>query len=364
MIISRTPYRISFFGGGTDYPVWSLQNGGAVLASTFNKYCYITVRYLPPFFEHRTRIVYSKVEHCMKNEEIRHAAVREVLRFLGIHRGLEIHHDGDLPARAGTGSSSSFTVGLLHAVHALQGHMPSRLQLATESIHVEQEVLKETVGSQDQVMAAFGGLNRVVFHPHGDFTVTPLSLPRRRIEEFNSHLMLFFTGVQRTASAVAGNYVSDLGRKEGSLRRMLAMVDEGMAVLTQGDLSDFGHLLHEGWQLKRGLGPNISSPLIDDAYDEARAAGALGGKIMGAGAGGFLMLFAHPRDQECIRRRLDRLIHVPFRLERHGSQIIFLEPEEDYSVHDDWRSRQEIDPFREALLVEESGGVQAPPTMA
>src|SRR5437016_8189442 len=193
MIISRTPYRLSFFGGGTDYPAWSRKYGGAVLATTIDKYCYLTCRYLPPFFEHRTRVVYSKIETVQKASEITHPAAREILESLKITRGVEIHHDGDLPARSGMGTSSSFTVGLLHALHALSGEMPGKRQLAEESIVIEQERLKEAVGSQDQVMAAYGGFNHVIFHPNGAITVRPVTLSRERMTELNDHLMLFYT---------------------------------------------------------------------------------------------------------------------------------------------------------------------------
>ena len=220
MIISRTPYRISFFGGGTDYPSWYQVHGGAVLAATIDKYCYLTCRYLPPFFEHRTRVVYSKIESCGTNDEIAHPSVREVLRHLGITRGIEIHHDGDLPARSGMGSSSAFTVGLLHAAYALQGQMPSKRQLAAEAIYVEQEVLKETVGSQDQVMAAFGGLRHVQFFRGSEFSVRPITLSAPRLAELNDHLMLFYTGIVRTASDLAKSYVDDIQSKRRQLRIM------------------------------------------------------------------------------------------------------------------------------------------------
>ena len=200
MIISRTPFRISFFGGGTDYPAWYRQHGGAVLAATINKYCYLTCRYLPPFFEHRIRVVYSKIENCQRPGEIAHPSARETLLFLKMDRGIEIHHDGDLPGRSGMGSSSSFTVGLLNALHALEGRAVGKKQLATESIHIEQDVLKETVGSQDQVCAAYGGVNRISFLQNGGFTVQPMTLTQERLAELNSHLMLFYTGIKRTAS--------------------------------------------------------------------------------------------------------------------------------------------------------------------
>ncbi|HZQ47700.1 MAG TPA: kinase, partial [Verrucomicrobiae bacterium] len=200
MVISRTPYRISFFGGGTDYPAWYREHGGCVLAATIDKYCYLTCRYLPPFFEHRLKVVYSIIESVQHASEIRHPAVRETLRFLKIDRGLEIHHDGDLPGRSGMGSSSSFTVGLLHALHALQGRMIGKEQLARESIYIEQDILKETVGSQDQVCAAYGGVNQINFAPNGEVSVRPLTISEERLSQLNSHLMLFYTGIKRTAS--------------------------------------------------------------------------------------------------------------------------------------------------------------------
>jgi D-glycero-alpha-D-manno-heptose-7-phosphate kinase len=208
MIVSRTPFRLSFFGGGTDYPAWFRQHGGTVLSTTINKYCYLTVRYLPPFFEHRIRVVYSKIENCQSIDEIAHPAVRETLRFLQIERGIEVHHDGDLPAGSGMGSSSAFTVGLLHALHALQGRMPSKRQLAEQSIHIEQELIREAVGSQDQISAAYGGFNQISFLADGSFTVTPITVRRDRLTELNSSLMLFYTGIRRMSSDVASTYVN------------------------------------------------------------------------------------------------------------------------------------------------------------
>lgn len=332
MIISRTPYRISFFGGGTDYPGWYREHGGAVLAATINKYCYLTCRYLPPFFEHRTRLVYGKVELCRHNSQISHPAVREVLNYLGIDRGLEIHHDGDLPARSGMGSSSAFTVGLLHALHALKGRICSKRQLALESIQVEQELLNETVGSQDQILAAFGGLRHVVFHRDNEISVHPLPLCRTRLAELNAHLMLFYTGIVRTASQVASSYVADIGAKHRQLKRLRELVDESLSILdSRQPLDRFGLLLHEGWQAKRSLSPIVSSAQIDGLYEGARSAGALGGKLTGAGGGGFLLLFVPPDRQAAVRERLNALIHVPFQFESGGSQIIFHEAGEDYS---------------------------------
>src|SRR5205823_9175492 len=220
MIISRTPFRISFFGGGTDYPDWFRTHGGAVLATTINKYCYISCRYLPPFFAHKIRVVYSLIENCQDVAEIRHPAVREVLRYLSIGKGVEIHHDADLPARSGMGSSSAFTVGLLHALHALKGEMPTRQQLAAEAIALEQDVLKETVGSQDQTMAAHGGLRRLRFRPDGEIEAAPLVLPPGRLAELRSHLMLVYTGIARTAADVARSYVEGIEGRRRQLRIM------------------------------------------------------------------------------------------------------------------------------------------------
>ena len=348
MIISRTPYRISFFGGGTDYPAWCRQYGGAVLAATINKYCYLTCRYLPPFFEHRIRVVYSKVEICRKLEEITHPAVRETLRYLKIERGVEIHHDGDLPGRSGMGSSSAFTVGLLNALHALQSRAVGKKQLAEQSLHLEQEVLKETVGSQDQVCAAYGGLNKINFLPSGDFSVQPVTLSRERLEELNSHLMLFYTGIKRTASEVASTYAAGVGARTELLKKLRDGVEQSCAILNgAGKLAAFGELLHEAWLAKRELSDMVSNAEVDALYDEARAAGAIGGKLLGAGGGGFLVLFAPPARHGRIKKRLNRLIQVPFQFEFSGSQIIFYDLEEDYSSHDRDRAQRQITSFRE-----------------
>jgi D-glycero-alpha-D-manno-heptose-7-phosphate kinase len=348
MIISRTPFRVSLFGGGTDYPAWYRQHGGAVLAAAIDKYCYLTCRYLPPFFEHRTRLVYSRIENCRGIDDIAHPAVREVLRLLHIHRGVEIHHDGDLPARSGMGSSSAFTVGLLHALHGLLGHMPSKKQLADESIHIEQEVLKETVGSQDQVMAAYGGIRHVRFLPNGEITARPVTLSHERIAELNAHLMLFYTGIKRTASEVAGTYVADIESRRRQLRIMKDLVDESITILnSRQDLRALGELLHEAWLAKRSLSSRVSNPQVDELFESALSSGAVGGKLTGAGGGGFLLLFVPPEHRERVRARLEHLIHVPFRFEFSGSQVIFFEPETDYSAEEQARAAQTVAEFRE-----------------
>jgi D-glycero-alpha-D-manno-heptose-7-phosphate kinase len=332
MIITRTPFRLSFFGGGTDYPAWYRAHGGAVLATTIDKYCYITCRTLPPFFEHRIRIVYSRIEDRTTIDEIQHPAAREVLRFLNIVRGVEIHHDGDLPARSGMGSSSAFTVGLLSALHALEGRMVSTEKLAEQAIHIEQNVLQETVGSQDQVCAAYGGFNHVLFSTSGDISVRPVILPPARLEELNSSLMLFYTGIKRTAANVASTYVPNLDAKKRELRLIREMVDEALEILCgSGDLAEFGRLLNESWMAKRSLSDTVSCTEIDAMYESALSAGAIGGKITGAGGGGFLMLFVPPDRRGGVRERLHDLLHVPFRFEPSGSRVIFFDSEQDYS---------------------------------
>jgi len=331
MIISRTPFRISFFGGGTDYPVWYQENGGAVLATTFDKYCYITCRCLPPFFEHKYRIVYSQAELVHEIDEIHHPAVRETLRFMGISDGVEIHHDGDLPARTGLGSSSSFTVGLLHALYALKGTMPSKMQLAREAIHIEQEVLKENVGCQDQVLAAFGGFCRVNFSGDKNIDIKLITLSPSRLESLQNHLMLFFTGFSRTASEIAGEQIKQTPVKKRELTEMLHLVDEAIAILNSDrDLLDFGKLLHENWQLKRSLTDKIATPYTDFLYDIAIKAGATGGKLLGAGGGGFMLFFVKPELQAQVSKAMGNVLHVPFRFESSGSQIIFYEPDSYY----------------------------------
>jgi D-glycero-alpha-D-manno-heptose-7-phosphate kinase len=265
-----------------------------------------------------------------------------------MRRGVEIHHDGDLPGRSGAGSSSAFTVGLLHALYALQGRAIGKKKLATESIHLEQEVLRETVGSQDQVCAAYGGLNRINFFPNGDFSVQPMTISRERLAELNSHLMLFYTGIKRTASEVASTFVNGMEKRTKLLNRLRDCVEQSCQILnSRGSLGGFGELLHEAWQVKRELSDKVSNSWVDGIYREARSAGAAGGKLLGAGGGGFLVLFAPPARQARIRNRLKRLIQVPFQFEFGGSQIIFYDLEEDYSRHDKARAQRRIESFRE-----------------
>lgn len=328
MIISRTPYRISFFGGGTDYPVWYRENSGAVLATTIDKYCYISCRYLPPFFEHKHRIVYSLIENVKEVSEIKHPAVRAVLDYMNISNGIEVHHDGDLPARTGLGSSSTFTVGLLHSLYALKGIMPSKVRLATEAIHIEQNIIKENVGSQDQVSAAHGGFNVISFNYDDTIHVSPVILKVEKLHQLQNHLMFYFTGFSRIASEIAKKQIENTSNKKKELKVMHEMVNEALSILVgeNTDITEFGKLLHESWMLKRSLTDKISTSQIDDIYGEARRAGAFGGKLLGAGGGGFMIIFAKPEDQPRIAEKLKGLLLVPFEFESSGSQIIVYKP--------------------------------------
>ena len=326
MIITRTPFRISFFGGGTDYPSFYRENGGAVLSTTINKYCYITCRYLPPFFDHKFRIRYTQREQTQSIDEIKHPSVRECLRYLGIEKGLEILHTGDIPAMSGIGSSSSFTVGLLNALYALQGKMVSKRKLALDAIHVEQNLIGEPVGSQDQTATAFGGLNKIEFGGKKDgFFVQPIPLESEKLTYLQSCLLLFFTGFSRYSSEITGEQIKQTPGKIKELTVMKEMVDEGVRILNgrAEDLGEFGKLLHESWKLKRDLTKFISNDEIDEIYCQAIRAGALGGKLCGAGGGGFMLLYAPPENQDKVREALRKLLLVPFSFENIGTHLIF-----------------------------------------
>ncbi len=350
MITSRTPYRISLFGGGTDFPAWYRRHGGAVIAATIDKYCYISARYLPPFFDYKYRIVWSKIENCFDKSEITHPAVRAVIEHLEIQRGLEIHHIGDLPARSGMGSSSAFTVGLLRALYALKGRMINKHDLAIESIHMEQNVLKESVGSQDQVSAAYGGFNRIDFFQNGEISVVPITVPAERIKELQSHLMLFYTGIKRTSHDLSKKFVEDMNSKKRQLRIMKDLVEESIQILnSRHDIKDLGELLHEAWDVKRDFSQLVSNSDVDDLHGKAMEAGAIGGKLTGAGGGGFLLLFVPPEKQPSVIQALNEFIHVPFQFEFGGSQIIFAGTETDYSGAEIGRVFQPIQAFRELI---------------
>lgn len=324
MIITRTPFRISFFGGGTDYPVYYKEHGGTVLSTTINKYCYINCRYLPPFFPYKYRIRYTVREETQTVSEIKHPTVRECLRFLNIDRGIEMVHTSDIPAQSGIGSSSSFTVGFLNALYAINGKMSTKRQLAREAIHIEQNIVKENVGSQDQVAAAFGGLNKIEFGGAKEFYVYPITIDNGKLNLIQDHLMLFFTGFARNASDIAGEQIKKTSDKKKELQAMVEMVEEAINILNRDsdDITDFGKLLHESWKIKRGLTDLITTSQIDDIYEAARNAGAIGGKLCGAGGGGFLLIFAEPEIQPKIKEKLHNLLYVPFRFDNLGSQIV------------------------------------------
>ena len=322
MIISRTPFRISFFGGGTDYPAWYRENGGIVLNTTIDKYCYISCRFLPPFFDHKYLVRYRFIETVNDLSQIQHPSVRECLRYMMIDKGIEMVHYSDLPARSGIGSSSAFTVGFLKALNALLGRMVGKRKLASDAICVEQQIIGEKVGSQDQVAAAFGGLNVIEFNGRENFVVHPVTIGSKKIKLLQDHLMLFFTGFSRTASEIAAEQIKNTASKTSELQTMKDMVAEAIRILNEDDdIEAFGRLLSESWKLKRSLSSRVSTNDIDNMYETALNAGALGGKLCGAGGGGFMLLFVPPRKQRMVRKALKNFLYVPFRFENLGSHI-------------------------------------------
>jgi D-glycero-alpha-D-manno-heptose-7-phosphate kinase len=325
LIISRTPTRISFFGGGTDYPVWYLENGGMVLSTSINKYSYITVRYLPKIFDYKFRIRYFKTEEVQSLDEIKHPSVRECARSLGIVDGFEVIHHADLPAGTGLGSSSTFTVGMLHSFYSLLNYMPTKRELALEAIKIEQEVIGESVGSQDQIAAAFGGFNKITFGGKNKFEVDPIIMKEERLVELHSKLLLCFTGFSRSASDIARHQILETPSKVRELRVMEELTNEALNIVRDplSDLNDFGKLLGENWKVKRSLTPQISNSAIDEIYRTALNNGAIGGKILGAGGGGFMLLFADESKHQSIRNALFNIEFVPFRFEETGSKIVY-----------------------------------------
>ncbi len=329
MITTSTPLRISFFGGGTDYPVWYRECSGSVLSTTIDKYCYISCRWLPPFFEYHSRVSYSKVENVTRNEDIHHPSVRACLQYLGINEGVEIHHIADLPARTGLGTSSAFTVGLLLGLYALRNQMRDKHAIAAEAIHVEQELLQEAVGAQDQVSAAYGGFNRINFNSDGSIDVKRVLTSKNRIVELEKNLALYFTGFSRIASEIAQEQLKMTPHKKRELDAMLQLVGEAedIVVNTNRSLDEFGRLLHESWQIKRTLTQKISNREIDEIYQAGLSAGALGGKLLGAGGGGFMLFYVPPEKREALRLRLKKLLCVPFTFSTKGSEVVVYEPE-------------------------------------
>src|SRR5437867_1531132 len=328
MIMSRTPFRISLFGGGTDYPAWYRRHGGAVIGAAINKYCYISFRNLPPFFEHRHRIVYSRIELPQTIGEIQHPAVRHILLDQGISEGVEIQHHGDLPARAGLGSSSAFSVGLLSALRAHSGRFSSAEWLAKEAIRIEQDVIQEAVGSQDQIWAAYGGVNLISFDTDGGFSVAPVVMNQERRSELEAHMMLFFTRFSRTAETIAARKIKNLLAREEQLHTMRQMAEEARDILQSPHrpLRDIGILLRDAWRLKKELADGVTTPALDEIHEAALHSGALGAKLLGAGGGGFMLVFAEPWKHAAIRETLKRLIGVSFKIGSPGSRIVIYEP--------------------------------------
>jgi D-glycero-alpha-D-manno-heptose-7-phosphate kinase len=329
MIISRTPHRVSFFGGGTDYPGYYREYGGKVLGTAIDKYCYLNVRKLPPFFDHKHRIVYSLQENVNALGEIKHPSVRETLKYLNIDFGVSIHHDGDIPARSGMGSSSAFTTGLLKSMLALKGKYISNKELAKEAIHIEQDLIKENVGSQDQTFAAFGGFNIIEFFKNGEINVNPVIISPGRLKQFESSLMLFFTGLSRIASRVAKEQVNNIKTNLDRLHKMKELVDTAVEILSSEHtpLRAFGELLNHTWRLKKTLSKNITTPQVEEIYERALKAGAIGGKLLGAGGGGFVLFYVEPEDQAKVRRELKDYLHIPFCFDYDGSKIVVYQPE-------------------------------------
>ncbi len=328
MIISRTPFRMSFFGGGTDFAEFYQEYGGCVLSSTFDKYCYVTVRHLPSFFDYLSEICYSEIERVTRVDDIRHPLVREAMKMLDM-QDLRITYEADLPARSGLGSSSSFAVGMLNAFHSMKGQYVCKQELADEAIHLERVRCREAGGVQDQIAAAFGGMNKIVFGANG-YEVKPVLIYPARKKALNAHLMLFFTGFSRYSFEIQTKTRAQLKNNIEELKEMMAMVDEAELILVDKnrDLNDFGRLLDHTWQLKRNLAAGISTDAVDEIYGKAKAAGALGGKLLGAGGGGFILFFVEPDQQPAVHRALKDLLYVPFQFEDEGTSIIYYRPEQ------------------------------------
>ena len=323
MIISKTPYRISFFGGGSDYPSWYKKNGGEVLSSTINKYIYISCRFSPEYFKKKYRIVWRKIENVQNINHINHKAVRELLKYLKIKPGLEIHYYGDLPARSGMGSSSCFTVGLMQSLYKIKKINLNKLKLAKKSIYFEQKIMNEVVGSQDQTSAAFGGFNKIIFNKDNSIQVKKIS-SNKNIKKLNDNLILIYTGINRTAHKIANNYVNKLtGVKSGHIKKIISYVKEGEKILNSGRVEDFGLLLHEAWMEKKALSNLITKPKINEIYEQAIKYGALGGKLLGAGGGGFLLMYMERNKRKNFFKKYKNLVNIPFNFTTSGSEIIF-----------------------------------------
>ncbi len=329
MIITRTPLRISFFGGGTDLPDYYKKFGGEVLSTTIDKYLYLTCRRMPPFWEYDSRFVYgSKTELVRGIDEIEHPSIRETLRFMSLDYGIDLHYNTDIPARSGIGSSSSFTVGLLNALYGLNGKMVSKKELAAQAIHIEQDMIQEAVGSQDQTAAAYGGLNHIVFKENGDIETYPMTLPPERIRALNSHLVLVFTGFQRFAKNIEKCKIQTLDGHYKGLAKMKEYVGQAIGILdSDTDIREFGALLNDTWKEKRALSEKVSDSRIDGMYQKGIEHGAIGGKLLGAGGGGFMLFFVEPEKQREFVRAFADYVCVPFQFEDAGSQVIYYRPD-------------------------------------
>ena len=331
MIITKTPFRMSLFGGGTDMPAFFREHGGAVLSTTFDKYYYVTVRHLPPFFDYRTELSYAKTERVKTTEEIQHPAIREAMKMLDMY-DLRLTYEADLPARTGLGTSSSFAVGMLNAFYALKGKYADKKKLADEAIYLERTLCQEAGGWQDQIAASFGGLNRINFR--GDeYEVLPVVISPEKKRLLNENLMLYFTGFTRFSSEIQQSTEKSIKDKTAQLLDMLALVDEAQSILTsrEGDLDEFGRLLDQSWRLKRQTGSKISTGSIDMLYERALKSGALGGKLLGAGGGGFLLFYVPKEKQSSVSESMSELMYVPFAFENGGTQVIHYTPE-SYTV--------------------------------
>lgn len=330
MIITKTPFRMSFFGGGTDMESFFKKNGGSVLSTTFDKYCYVNVRHLPRFFDYSTELSYSKTERVTNIDDIEHPAIRNAMKMLDMHE-IRLTYEADLPARSGLGTSSSFAVGMLNAFYALKGKYASKKQLADEAIYLERVLCNEAGGWQDQIAASFGGFNRIDFNADG-YTVHPVIVSPQRKQQLNNNLMMFFTGFTRFSSEIQKANKLDDESKTKQLKQMLTLVDEAESILTDHskDLDDFGRLLDVTWKLKRQTGKSVSTSNIDNLYDKGISAGALGGKLLGAGGGGFLVFYVTPEKQAAVKEAMEDLLYIPFKFEDSGTQVIYYGPE-DYS---------------------------------
>ena len=328
MIITKTPFRMSFFGGGTDMEDYFRENQGAVLSTTFDKYCYVTVRHLPRFFDYSTELSYSKIERVTDVNDIQHPAVREAMKMLNMQE-IRMTYEADLPARSGLGTSSSFAVGLLNALYALEGKFADKKKLADEAIYLERVLCKEAGGWQDQIAASYGGFNRINFDANG-YEVLPIIISPERKKILNQNLMMFFTGFTRFSSDVQkANASSSVGDKNAMLREMYQLVDEAEKILVdkERNLDDFGKLLDETWKLKRQTGGAVSTDGIDCLYQKGIEAGALGGKLLGAGGGGFLVFYVQPDKREALAKAMGELMNIPFDFENGGTRVIHYTPE-------------------------------------